>query len=148
MLGRLPPSSRLRQAVLWRLARLSVDAFNRRDLDALLTGYHAECEFHDAPELVEAGLALSCYRGPVGYRAFVASWTEVWGPDLHLHPLEMIDAGSRIVTLYQVPVRGQASGVALTGKFATVADLKAGRVIRDQVYFDHAEALEAVGLRE
>lgn len=48
--------------------------------------------------------------------------------------------------LYNVPTRGQASGVRLTGKWATVSTLKDGRVIRDQVYLDHAEALEAVGL--
>jgi hypothetical protein len=148
VLARLPPSSRLRQAILWRLARLSAEAFNRRDFDALLTGYHTNCKFHAAPALVEAGLAVPYYRGPAGYREFVSSWSDVWGPDVRIHPLELIDMGTRIVALYDVPVRGQASGVPFTGKFATVSELKDGRVISDQVYFDHTQALDAVGLGE
>jgi len=146
MLARLPPSSRLRQAFVWRMARVSAEAFNRRDFDAQLTAYHPDCEFHSAPTLVEAGLAVPFYRGPDGYREFVASWSDVWGPDVQVHPVELIDMGTRIVALYDVPVRGQASGVQFTGKFATVSELKDGRVIRDRVYFDHADALEAAGV--
>jgi len=146
MLARLPPSSRLRQVLLWRLARVSAEAFNRRDFDALLTGYHADCEFHGAPQLVEAGLAQPYWRGPEGYREFVASWSDVWGPDVRVHPVELIDMGNRIVALYDVPVRGQASGATFTGKFATVSELRDGRVFRDHVYFDHDEALEAAGV--
>jgi ketosteroid isomerase-like protein len=47
-----------------------------------------------------------------------------------------------------VPMRAQASGVPLTEAFAIVSTLKDGMVIRHQEYFDHVEALEAVGLRE
>jgi SnoaL-like domain len=148
LLAHLPPPSRLRQVILWRLARLSTEAFNRRDFDALLTAYRADCEFHAEPRLVEMGLAMASYRGLGGYRDFVASSSDVWGPDWRIYPVELIDMGARIVTLYDVPVRGHASGFPFTGKFATVADLKDGRVIRDQVYFDHAEALQAVGLSE
>jgi len=50
--------------------------------------------------------------------------------------------------LLDVPVRARASGVPLTGKLASVATLAGGRVIHQQDYFDHDEALEAVGLRE
>ena len=146
MLARLPPSSRFRQAILWRVARVSAEAFNRRDLDALLTGYHADCEFHGAPQLIEAGLIAPSYRGPAGYREFVSSWSEVWGPEVRIHPVELIDMGTRIVVLYDTPVRGQASGIAFSGKFATVSELKDGRVFRDWFYFDHDEALEAAGV--
>jgi ketosteroid isomerase-like protein len=52
------------------------------------------------------------------------------------------------VLLANVPMRAQASGVALTEAFALVATLKDGRMIRQQEYYDHAEALEAVGVSE
>jgi ketosteroid isomerase-like protein len=42
----------------------------------------------------------------------------------------------------------QASGVSLTEAYALVSTLRDGRVIRHQEYFDHAQVLEAVGLRE
>jgi hypothetical protein len=66
LIGRLPPSSRLRQAALWRGSRTGMEAFNRRDLDAFLLGYDPDCEIHPFRELVESGLAEPCYRGPAG----------------------------------------------------------------------------------
>jgi hypothetical protein len=41
-----------------------------------------------------------------------------------------------------------ASGVSLTEAYAGVATLTDGRPFRLQEYYDHAEALEAVGLAE
>jgi ketosteroid isomerase-like protein len=148
LIGRLPPSSRLRQAMLWRAARLAAEALNRRDVDAILLVYDPDYEFRPAHEFVESGFMPARYRGPAGYQRFVSDWSEVWGADLRLEPLELIDLGTRVVTLYNVPARAQASGVPLTGQWATVSTLKNGRVIRDQVYLDHAEALDFVGLLE
>jgi hypothetical protein len=65
-----------------------------------------------------------------------------------VEPVELIDLGDRIVLLADLPTRAQASGVPFTGKIATVTVLKGGKAIRVQAYFDHAEALEAVGLTE
>ena len=148
LVGRLPPTSRLRQAVLWRAARLGLEAWNRRDLDAFQVGRLPDWEFHPARELVEAGLLEPCYRGPAGYRDFVSSWFQVWGADARIEPLELIDLGDRLVSLAAVPTRGQASGVPVTQKYAWVVTLKDGQVTHQQEYLDHAEALEAVGLRE
>jgi ketosteroid isomerase-like protein len=63
-------------------------------------------------------------------------------------PVELIDLGGRIVMLADGSMRAQASGVPLAQVFALVSTMKDGRVIRHQEYYDHAEALEAVGLRE
>jgi ketosteroid isomerase-like protein len=148
LIGRLPPSSRLRQAALWRAIRLGVEAFNRRDWDAALLGLHSDCEVHPPRQFVESGLFEACYRGPPGYREFVSNWSEVFGADLRLEPIELIDLGDRLVVLSVLPVRAQASGVPLTEKWAFVSTLKDGWAIHHQQYRDHAEALEAVGLRE
>jgi ketosteroid isomerase-like protein len=148
LLGRLPPGSRLRQAALWRGIRLAVEAFNRRDLDAVLVGYHPDFEFHPPREVAEAGLTEPCYRGRTGYLKYVSELSEVWGADLRVEPTELIDLGDRLVTLGYAPGRGQASGVALTNEFAAVVTLKHGRVICEQDYMDHPDALAAVGLRE
>lgn len=147
LIGSLPPSSRFRQAALSRGALVSAAAFNRRDIDAILVFYDPDYEFHPAHEFVDGGFTPACYRGPAGYHEFVSDWSDVWGADLRVEPLEVIDLGNRVVTLFNVPTRALASGVPLTGKWAAVATLKNGRVIHDQVYLDHAEALEAVGLR-
>src|SRR5262245_58256579 len=146
--AKLPPSSRLRRATMARGTRLAAAAFNRRDMDAVLITCVSEYEFCPAHEFVDGGLMPASYRGPAGYRRFVSDWSDVWGGDLRLDPVEVIDLGSRAVVLWNVPARGQASGVPFIEKWATVSTLKDGKLIRDQVYLSHAEALEAVGLRK
>jgi ketosteroid isomerase-like protein len=145
---RLPPSSRLRQAAVWRAARLLVEALNRRDLDAMLISYHPDFEYDPPREVVEAGLAQPWYRGRAGFRKAVSDRDEVWGADARLRPIELVDLGDRGVLLSELAGRAQASGIALTQPYASVVTLKDGKVIRQQEFLAHAEALEAVGLSE
>jgi ketosteroid isomerase-like protein len=63
-----------------------------------------------------------------------------------VEPEELIDLGDRIVLLAATLGRAQASGVPVMTKLATVWVLQHGKVIRLQAYWNHAEALEAVGL--
>ncbi len=148
LIGNLPPGSRLRQAALSRTVRLAMEAYNRRDLDAAVIGCHPEFEYHPGRDWVKAGLVEPSYRGPEGYHKYVATVDEVWGGENYLKPTELIDLGERIVMLADGRMRAQASGVALTEVFALVSTLKDGRSILLQEYYDHAEALEAVGLRD
>ena len=147
LVARLPPSSRLRQALMRRGMRLSAEAFNRRDLDALAPTRDPDFEFNPPREAVESGFFEPCYRGARGYRRYVSELSDVWGADMRIESLELIDLGDRLVMLFDAPVRARASGVPLTGKLASIATLANGRVIHQQDYLDHDEALEAVGLR-
>jgi ketosteroid isomerase-like protein len=147
LIGRLPPASRVRQAVLWRGTRLGMEAFNRRDVDAAVVPGSPDFEMYPPREFVEAGFFEPCYRGREGFHNYVSVWSDVFA-DLRVEPVELIDLGDRIVLLAELPGRGQASSAPFTGKIATVTVLEEGRAIRVQVYLDHAEALEAVGLRE
>ena len=40
VVARLSPRSKIRQALIWRAARQGAEAFNRRDIDAVLIGKH------------------------------------------------------------------------------------------------------------
>lgn len=146
LVARLPPSSLLRQALIRRGIRVSAEAFNRGDLDALAPTRAPDFEFHPPPETVESGFMESSYRGAGGYRRYVSELSDVWGSDMRIEALELIDMGDRLVMLMDVPVRARASGIPLTGKLASVATLAKGRVVRQQDYFDHDQALTAVGL--
>jgi len=148
LVATMQPSSRLRQALVWRGMRLAAEAFNRRDLDALAPTRDPDFEFHPPHEGVESGFFEPCYRGAAGYHRYVSELSDVWGADMRIESLELIDMGDRFVMLLDVPVIARASGVPLTGKLASVATLAGGRVIHQQDYFDHAEALDAAGLRE
>src|SRR5436305_15152431 len=71
LIGRLPPRSRLRQAVLRRAWRLALEAYNRRDLDVVATGFQPDLEYYPYRQFVAAGLAEPCYHGPSGYRTYI-----------------------------------------------------------------------------
>jgi hypothetical protein len=75
LISRLPPSSGIRQAILRRTAQLSLEAFNRRDLDAVVAGAHPAFEYHPNRDWAEAGLVEPCYRGLSEYRRYVATST-------------------------------------------------------------------------
>jgi ketosteroid isomerase-like protein len=148
LIFRLPPGSRLRRAALSRAVRSAAEAYNRRDLDAVVIGYDPDVEYRPARSWVEAGFFEPSYRGPEGYREYVAITAEVFGAEVYFKPVELIDLGDRMVMLATVPMRAQASGVPLTETFAYVTTWKDGKVIRLQEYYDHDEALAAVGLSE
>jgi ketosteroid isomerase-like protein len=146
LISKLPPGSRLRQAAVWRTVRLTVEAYNRRDLDAVAIGYQPDLEYYPYREFVEAALAEPCYHGPDGYRGYIAATYDVWGTDVRLEPAELIDMGDRFVLLADMPMRAQASGVSLAQTYAGVSTLKDGRVIRQDDFLNHDEALEFVGM--
>ncbi len=148
LIGRLPPTSRVRQAVVWRSSRLAMEAFNRRDIDAALIGSTPDFEYRPPREFIEMGFMEPCYRGPAGFREYMSAWSDVWGASLRAEPVELVDLGDRVVLLAGLPTTGTASGVPVTGKIATVTRLEHGRVAGVDMYMDHAEALEAVGLRQ
>jgi hypothetical protein len=92
LIGGLPPSSRLRQAFLWRGVRLGVEAFNRRDYEAALAAapYTPDFEYYPPREFVEVGFFEPCYRGAAGYRKYMSTWSDVFGADLRLEPVELM----------------------------------------------------------
>jgi ketosteroid isomerase-like protein len=146
LVTRLPPGSRVRQAVVWRTIRLAIEAYNRRDLEAVEVAFHPDLEYYPYREFVEAALAEPCYHGPAGYRSYITATYDVWSTEVRLYPTELIDLGDRLVLLADMPMRAQASGVPLAQKYATIATLKDGRVIRQRDFLNQAEALESAGL--
>jgi ketosteroid isomerase-like protein len=146
LLAALPPSSRIRQAALWRAVRMGIEAYNRRDLAAASLGFHPRLEYYPYREFVEAGLAEPCYHGPEGYRAYITATYEVWGTGVLLYPTELIDMGDQLVLLADMPMRAQASGVPLAERYGTVATVQDGMIIRQRDFLDQAEALAAAGL--
>jgi hypothetical protein len=59
------------------------------------------------------------------------------------------DRKEYILVLMEVTARGQASGASVTESLGAIATFNEhGKIIREQRFFGHAEALEAVGLSE
>jgi ketosteroid isomerase-like protein len=148
LIAKRPPTSRIRQASIWRGVRDGVEAWNRRDLDAFLISSHDDCEHYPPPEFVEAGLWESHYRGRAGYAKLMSELSAA-GTDVHIEPVELIDLGTRMVLLSEFSTRSSGlAGMPLTQTYAHVFTLDNGKVLRQDEYADHAEALEAAGLTE
>jgi ketosteroid isomerase-like protein len=143
---RLPPRSRVRQAIVWRAFAFATEALNRRDMDAALIAYRADRELYPPREWVEAGFVEACYRGPDRFRTYLSELDDVWGSTLRVEPAELIDLGDRLVMLAALPSRAQSSGVVLTSEYATVMTLRGGAIVEQRDYTSHAGALEEAGL--
>jgi len=131
-----------------RIAELTMDAFNRRDLDAVLAGTDPGFEYCPERTWVEAGLVEPRYVGVTGYKSYIATVDEVWDGQNHLTPVEVIDLGDRFAMFADADMRAQASGVPLSQQYAAVITVRDGIAVRLQEYFDHGRALEALGLGE
>jgi ketosteroid isomerase-like protein len=143
---RLRPRSRLRQELIRRGVQLGFEAVNRGDYEAAFMLYHPEVE-HTTPPLF-AGLGVeSVTRGREERVRFQRRWSAEWG-EVRFEPEEIIDlSDGRVLALGRAKGIGLGSGAAFENERANLGTHSAGRVIREQVFTDHAEGLEAAGLR-
>ena len=147
VVARLPPTSRVRQAAVWRSSRLAMEAFNRRDIDAavsLAIPTSSTTRRASSSKWASWSRAIAVLSG---FRKFVLAWSDVFGADLRVEPVELIDFGDRVALLAEFPAR---AGEAATGsrRRREVSEFKDGKAIRVHANLDHAAALEAAGLRE
>ena len=111
-------------------------AHNRGDLDALV-------EFYD-PEVVFETLLLGVHRGNEAIRLIYAeNQRTLSGYDVV--PVELIDAGDKVVAVAQMEGAGPSSGIATDDRFAFVFTFKGERVVREQAFRNKEEALAALG---
>jgi ketosteroid isomerase-like protein len=87
------------------------------------------------------------YRGLEARVRYEQNWRAEWG-DFRYQPDELRDVGDRILAIGRISSSGLSSGAAIDTDFANLFTFSAGKVIREQVFFDRAEALEAAGLSE
>jgi ketosteroid isomerase-like protein len=122
------------------------EAYNRRDIAALLQELDPEVEWYSA---LEAGLGgeATVYRGHEGVRELMQILDEGFG-EIHTEFSKILDVGGRIVATGHLRIGGKESGAETESPVGFVADLKDGKAIRIQTYLDPQEALEAAGLRE
>jgi ketosteroid isomerase-like protein len=147
---RLPAGSRLRRAVIWRSIGQALDAVNRRDFDAVLPKYNPHVEIQVPPAFLGLGDLEPVYRGREGYLQFYRDWLPAWGDSFRFKPRNLIDLGDgRVVALVEIDMRGQGSGIGFEQRVAFLWTLdQEARAVREQVFLDWGEALEAAGLSE
>jgi ketosteroid isomerase-like protein len=123
-----------------------IEAFNRRDVDALVALASPDVEWEDSEFWSEHA---RIYRGKAEFREwFNQVVLEPW-ESVHVEVEEVIDAGDdRVFFGACLTTRGKGSGVETQVRGWQVVWIADGNVTRRQVFLDRAETLEAAGLSE
>jgi ketosteroid isomerase-like protein len=125
------------------VVRAAMDAFNRRDLEALTERFDPEIEWAPGgPAAVERAV----YRGRDEVSSgFAATW-EAW--DLfRMQESEFRDLGVSVLWLGRAQMRGGASHIELDEEFAVHFLVRGGKILRAHGFLAWHEALEAAGLK-
>jgi ketosteroid isomerase-like protein len=124
------------------LGRRTIDAFNRRDLDALLALVDEDVEGVPTVASIEGN-----YHGHAGIRRW---WESVFEglPDFTVEILEERDLGDLTVGFLGYRAHGAASDAPVEQRFWLIARWHKRKVVWWQTFRSEAEALEAEGLRE
>jgi ketosteroid isomerase-like protein len=122
--------------------RAVVEAFNRRDIEALKALLVADAEI--VP--IRAAMEGTVYRGPDAAEQWFAAVDESW-EELHVEVEEARDCGDRVLGLGRIHGRGRASGAPIDVESASVAYFgDDGLITTIHNYTNRDEALKAAGL--
>ena len=118
-----------------------VEAWNGGDFDGFFDLYDVDAEVITDPAWMEAGP----FTGRPAIRAWFKGLEESWdGNTVDLK--EVFEARDEVVVRFVWRVRGRSSGLETELEATSVNAIDAGRIVRQQYYFDHGEALDAVWL--
>jgi ketosteroid isomerase-like protein len=113
-----------------------VDAFNRRDFDALVADTGPDVVLHEWPDAPDA----QSYRGPDGLRRALESWFESWEwMQVEVEAIE--EVGDRVMTSLHQRARGKGSEVEVEIHAANVWTFKDGTVTEIRLFTDRESAL-------
>ena len=124
------------------VVRAMLDAWNTRQMEAFR-------DLHDPEVVILRFIEGWPEPGPVVGRAAVMDFFEdmrPWEDDTAEPISDFFEAGGAVAVrfLWRASTQGQEVGMEVTG----VYNVRKGRVATIEYFRDHAEALEAVGLRE
>ena len=127
------------------VAKRVIDAFNRRDVDAIFECVARDVEWFPAMPVTSSGGAL---RGRGGIESYVREVSDTW-EEYRVAAQDFRDLGDdQVLVLSRVEGRGAGSGGLVDAPMGQIFDFRDGKISRVRTYLDHAEALQAVGLEE
>lgn len=127
-----------------KIVERSIDAFNRRDLDAMLQDARPDVElFPGAANPIQ----FTAYLGREGVGRYLAVLAESF-EDVQLDLLEVRDLGDSALALARVSASPRDSREPLEQPLGLVYHFAAGRVSCVHAYPDHEEASRAAGLAD
>jgi ketosteroid isomerase-like protein len=97
------------------LHRRSVEAFNRRDIGAMLACFDPSVEYRP----VLSAIGVSVYHGHDGMRSWFGQLDDAW-EELRVEPEAYFDLGEQTLLFYVLHGRGRKSGAEVAMQGATV----------------------------
>jgi uncharacterized protein len=126
------------------IAKRVIDAFNRRDVDAIFECVNPDVEWFPAMSVTFGG----GLRGREGIESYVREVSDTW-EEYRVVGQDFRDLGEdRVLVLSRVEARGAGSGGLVDTEMGQVFDFRDGRIAQVRTYRDHGEALRAAGLGE
>jgi uncharacterized protein len=126
------------------IVRALFDAWERGGLDAVAEFWDPQIDWRAVEGAIDDAGPIS---GVDAMRAYLQEGLDLFD-EVSLEPEELIDAGDQVVAVQRVSGRGKASGIETELRYAVVYTVRGGKIVRGREYWERAEALEAVGLRE
>ena len=122
------------------IVRRMYDAYARGDFETGLSYLNPEIEFSQPAEQPGA----ETYHGHEGVIQAFAKWTGTWD-EYRVEVEELFDLGDHVLARTRHHGIGKASGVEVEQQIFQLWTLRNDKVVRTRMYYDQAEALEAVG---
>ncbi|HVS27965.1 MAG TPA: nuclear transport factor 2 family protein [Solirubrobacteraceae bacterium] len=127
------------------LAQKLLAPFNAGDYDKYLDYFASDAEvIPDASRFPEA----APFRGRDAHRAFLEEIGAAWETGAQAAIREVLDAEGFVVMRCDWGGTGKASGMEVYSNLTCVFTVEDGKIVRAEYFFDHEQALEAVGLRK
>jgi ketosteroid isomerase-like protein len=128
------------------IVRAAIEGYIDGDHDAYLAVMAEDVEVcPDVSRFPEA----KPFRGRAEYGRFLTEIDEGWEGGATAGELrEIFPVGDRVMARADWGGKGRTSGVELRSSLTSLWTVRGGQVIKIEYFFDHAEALEAVGLRD
>jgi ketosteroid isomerase-like protein len=120
------------------VARRGLEAFNRRDVEALVNGFDTDCEWVSFRAQLEGGV----YRGHDGVRRFVRDMDEDWS-EFRIELEELSEVGERVLLIGSARAESRGSGLRVNNRVGFVFDFREGKIHRLVAYGDPDSARSA-----
>jgi ketosteroid isomerase-like protein len=116
------------------------DAYHRGDMERVAELADPDLVVTQSAELPDA----ETFQGRRGFIEAIDALGEGWD-DFRVERLRTRDLGDHVLTTVRQRARGRRSGIEVEGLLTFLFTLKAGRIVRWQMFSEEARALEAVG---
>jgi ketosteroid isomerase-like protein len=126
------------------LIRDGYEAWNRRDIDAVVQVLDPDIEWRGYTHIPESGVM----EGREEVRTWLERFLEAW-EELEIQVTDLIDSGEQTIALVRFRALGRESGVRVDGGTdAHVWTVRDGKAVAVTLYQGTHEAFEAAGLQK